>query len=88
MSLSITAVSFGIRRFRVVTAAAEAAMSARMVCLLGGPEDGLVEDLGRGRFGMPIHGSPWKGPLYGLWRSKRARPSDLSRISVVLMPAS
>ena len=37
---------------------------------------------------MPIHGSPWKGPLYGLWRSKRARPSDLSRISVVLRPAS
>ena len=37
---------------------------------------------------MPIHGSPWKGPLYGLWRSRRARTSDLSRISVVLRPAS
>jgi hypothetical protein len=86
VSLSITVVSLGIRRSRVVTAAAEAA-HVSTDGLLGGLEDGLVEDLGRPFWGAHPR-QPTEGPLYGLWRSRRARPSDLSRISVVLRPAS
>jgi hypothetical protein len=78
VSLSITVVSLGIRRSRVVTAAAEAA-HVSTDGLLGGLEDGLVEDLGRPFWGAHPR-QPTEGPLYGLWRSRRARPSDLSRI--------